>query len=164
MRSMAFILSILISLTISAQEKVTSWEATVDSDSILLGNQFTVTFTLKNARSNNFIAPSFEEFEVLMGPNQSSSMSIINGDVTQEMKFTYVLRPKDIGNFYIAPASIELHEEIVETSPIEIIVFPNPDGIINDNRQQDLNWNHLPWDPPKPKKLNGKKKKKIYKI
>ncbi len=163
MKSIVFILSIFIAFAANAQERITSWEAAVSTDSILLGNQFTLSFTLKNARSNNFVAPSFEDFELLSGPNQSSSMSIINGDVTQEMTYSYILRPREIGNFFIAPASIELEGQIIETSPIEIVVFPNPDGIIQEDQKQDLNWNQLPWDPPK-KKLNGKKKKKIYKI
>jgi len=164
MKAVIFLLSILTFLPLSAQEKITSWEASVNTDSLLMGNQLKVSFTLKNARAKNFQAPAFEGFDLLMGPSQSSSMSVINGDMTQETTYSYVLRPKDIGNYFIEPASIELSGEIVETSPLEIIVFPNPDGIIQEDPQQDLNWNHLPWDPPKNKKLKGKKKKKIYKI
>lgn len=59
----------------------------------------------------------------------SSSFSMINGEVTQSASYTYYLEPKDIGNYYIQPASIAVGEALLETDPLEILVVPNPEGI-----------------------------------
>ena len=101
----------------------------VSMDSILYGNYFQVIFTLENAKGEGFQAPAFEDFHVKSGPNMSSSFSMINGEVTQSASYTYYLEPKDIGNYYIQPASIAVGEALLETDPLEILVVPNPEGI-----------------------------------
>jgi hypothetical protein len=108
-----------------------------------MNNYFTVSFTLENAEGANFMPPAFDEFEVASGPNTSSSMSIMNGQVSQKVTYTYYLRPRDIGNYFIEPASIESDEGVLETLPREVIVLPNPDGIIQQPQQrtQPFNFN-----------------------
>jgi len=102
----------------------------VSNDSILLGNHFEVTFTMENTNGRNFQTPDFKGFQIVGGPSQSSQMSIINGEMTQKKSWTYYLEPSDIGNYYIEPASIETDDGILETAPIEVLVVPNPDGVI----------------------------------
>ncbi|PHN03117.1 BatD family protein [Flavilitoribacter nigricans] len=101
----------------------------VSTDSILFGNYFKVTFSLENARGGEFSAPDFSEFRVVSGPNQASSMSIVNGQVTQSISYAYYLEPKDLGNFYILPASVAVGDKVMETQPIEVMVVPNPENI-----------------------------------
>jgi hypothetical protein len=122
----------------------------VSSDSILMNNYFTVSFTLENAEGANFMPPAFDEFEVASGPNTSSSMSIMNGKVSQKVTYTYYLRPRDIGNYFIEPASIESDEGVLETLPREVIVLPNPDGIIQQPkpRTESFNFNSSPFFGP----------------
>lgn len=135
-------------------------------DSLLLGNRTKVTFTLENARGSNFVAPDFTGFQIYSGPNQSSSVSMINGVVSQQQSFSYYLVAEEIGNYYIQPASIETEEGILETEPIEIIVVPNPDGIQQEEsrtkRRRDF-FNEYPLpQPTDPKK--PRKKRRIYRI
>ncbi len=115
----------------------------VSTDSVLLGNYIHVSFRLENAKGTEFVAPVFEGFSVISGPNVSSSFSMMNGEVTQSVAYNYYLEPKDIGNFYISPASIDVGESILETMPIEILVVPNPDGIIQkpEPSRNNLNFN-----------------------
>jgi hypothetical protein len=122
----------------------------VSSDSILMNNYFTVSFTLENAEGANFMPPAFDEFEVASGPNTSSSMSIMNGKVSQKVTYTYYLRPRDIGNYFIEPASIESDEGVLETLPREVIVLPNPEGIIQQPkpRTESFNFNSSPFFGP----------------
>lgn len=108
----------------------------VSSDSVLMDNYFTVTFTLENAEGLNFAPPAFDGFELVSGPNTSTSMSMINGEVTRKVAYTYYLRPLNIGNYYIEPASIESDEGVLETLPREVIVLPNPEGIIQQPRSK----------------------------
>ena len=102
----------------------------VSNTSVLLGNYFQVTFTLKNGDGNKFEAPTFNDFDIVSGPNQSSSFSMMNGVTTQSISYTYYLQPKDVGNYYVEPAFIEVDGKTLETQPIEILVLENPDGII----------------------------------
>jgi len=148
----------------------------VTNDSILLGNSFEVTFILENAQGANFQMPEFADFALVGGPNQSSSFSMVNGDVTQTMSYSFFLEPKDIGNFYVEPASIEIDEIVLETQPIEIIAVPNPDGIIQRSKKRGQEWGddffgrsfdfNMPAtpEPPATPKKKKKKKRKTYRL
>lgn len=113
-----------------SQEKPVKFTVSVSADSILMDNYFEVKFMLENADGKNFEAPDFSEhFNVVSGPNFSTSMSIVNGEISQSMTITYFLEPKNIGLFYILPASVQAGSKVLETSPLEVLVVPNPDGI-----------------------------------
>ena len=122
---------------IEAQEA--KFTVSVSTDSILMDNQFQVSFTLENVQGTEFEAPNFGDFEVLTGPNMSSSFSMINGAVTQTISYTYILRPKEVGNYFIEPASIKAGDNYLETAPLEVMVVPNPDGIIQKPQAQERN-------------------------
>ncbi|HQU59953.1 MAG TPA: BatD family protein, partial [Saprospiraceae bacterium] len=64
----------------------------VSSDSILMGNYFKVVFTLENANGEQFEAPLFQGFDVVSGPSFSSSISVINGQTSQKVSYTYYLQ------------------------------------------------------------------------
>lgn len=120
------------------QEKAVKFTVKVSTDSVLMGNYFEVKFILENANGQNFEAPVFEQFDVVSGPNFSTSYSMVNGNVTQSMTVTYFLEPKDVGSFYVLPASVEAEGKVLETAPLEVLVSPNPDGIQqNPPRRQD---------------------------
>ena len=102
----------------------------VSSDTVLLGNYFELKFTVENVASTGFEAPDLHEFNVVGGPNTSSSMSIVNGVVSQSASYTYYLEPVDIGVYTIKPAYLTTGETALETPPIDILVVPNPEGII----------------------------------
>lgn len=129
----AFLCSIFLFMGLTAatsQEKAAKFTVSVSTDSILMDNYFEVKFTLENANGKNFEAPNFDEhFNVVSGPNFSTSMSMVNGDVTQSMTITYYLEPREIGAYYILPASVEANEKVLETAPLEVLIVPNPDGI-----------------------------------
>jgi hypothetical protein len=106
-----------------------TFKAEVSTDSILMGNYFEVRFTIENA-AGDFQAPEFEGFEIMSGPNTSSSFSMINGQVTQKASYTYMIRPVREGTLYVDPAAFTSGETIMETEPILIQVYPNPGGVI----------------------------------
>lgn len=128
-----------------SQEKPVKFTVSVSTDSILMDNFFEVKFTLENANGQNFEAPDFSDhFNVVSGPNFSTSMSMVNGDVTQSMTITYYLEPREVGAFYILPAYVNAGDKVLETSPLEVMVVPNPGGIKQplpgqQNRMQ-FNW------------------------
>lgn len=122
------IVCILASALLSnAQPK---FSVAVSSDTLLLGNYLELKFTIENVTSNGFEAPDLLPLNVIGGPNTSSSMSIINGVVSQSTSYTYYLQPEEIGVFTIKPAFLPTGETALETPPLDIIVIPNPDAII----------------------------------
>lgn len=186
MKKLALInlLLLLGMLNIHAQEDAT-FKLALRSDTILLGNYFEVKFSLNNASGTNFSPPTFDEFVVIGGPNQSSSFSMVNGVTNQSMGFSYYLQPREVGNYFIEAASIEANGVVLETQPVEIIVLPNPDGEKADyslREQQGIdiwggglfedNWNmdkgetkeSEKEEKKKESKKKKKKKRKIYRL
>ena len=152
----------------SAQENA-RFKVEISNDSILLGNYFEVRFNLENAEGKNFEAPPLDEFQVISGPNYSSSYSMINGQVSQAVTYSYHLAPKDIGNFYLQPATIQVGDKVLETEVLEILAAPNPDGFIQRPPNNRLNF-QFDWGPSilSPPQLDStklkKKKRKTYKL
>lgn len=94
------------------------------STKVGLKQQFQVTFTA-NGRANGFQPPSFDGFQVLAGPFQSSSRQVINGQFSSSISFTYVLSPIKTGTLTIDEASIKLNGKRVNTKPLKITVVQN---------------------------------------
>ncbi|MEM1325068.1 MAG: BatD family protein [Bacteroidota bacterium] len=116
-----------------------NFSAQVSTDSVLFGNYFKLTFSLENVNSKDFQAPDFEEFKIVSGPLSSSRTTIINGERSQSTSYTYYLSPNDIGTYYVAPATVDVDGEIWSSEPIEIHVYPNPDGIVQKPEEAKTN-------------------------
>jgi len=122
-----FICFIFLSIQLGAQEQ--SFTMEVSTDSVLIGNYIVVSYVLVNM-DGDFEGPSFEGFNIVSGPNTSSSMSSINGDVRKQMTYSYYVEPMEQGTVSIDPAYLVSDDHTHETSPKAIHVHPNPEGII----------------------------------
>lgn len=116
----------LISATVSVQAVQTRFTMSAPN-AVEMGKQFRLSFTLNEKGSNLKLPPGIENnFDILMGPStsQSTSISTINGQTTQETTYgyTYILRPKQEGTFELRPASIEVGGKIFESNSIKIQV------------------------------------------
>lgn len=183
-----FSLALLTSTAMMAQKDAT-FTVKVSSDSILLGNEIKVSFRLENAEGRKFTAPDFEpNFVLVSGPNTFSSMSMANGKVTQTVEYSFYIQPKETGSYYIPAASVEVNGKVLETKPIEVQVWPNPEGIKVDPREKEAgadffgiergfpSFRDFPslgdfpsirdfWGEPAPKATEDpKKKRKTYKL
>jgi hypothetical protein len=125
-----FLMLLTFQLSAESIETEPQFSVEVSNTEVLLGNYIEVKFTLKNAQGQKFEAPNFKDFDIVGGPNQSSSFSVMNGETTQSISYTYYLQPKTAGNFYLEPAFIEADGVTMETQPMEILVLENPDGVI----------------------------------
>ena len=66
--------------------------ASVSSNKVGLNDQFQLTFTFEGKEISsirNFSPPSLSNFFVLSGPNQSTSVQIINGAVSGSLLYSY---------------------------------------------------------------------------
>ena len=92
---------------------------------VAVGQNFTLTFTL-NQRAQQIATLQFPGFDVLSGPNQSSStsMSIVNGQTTQSNSFSYsyTLRAQREGTFAIPAATFVVDGNEVKSNSVQIKV------------------------------------------
>ena len=138
MRDMLKILmTITTLLLLAAGGNAQSFEIKMSSDSLLVGNYFKVSFISKNS-DGKFEAPEFEGMQVLSGPNVSSSVSIVNGDKSSTVSYSYLLQPEDVGIYTIPPAYLVSEDKTIETTPTVINVHPNPEGIITRPEQEQF--------------------------
>ena len=102
------------------------FKATVSPATVAVGDQVQVSFSL-NGSGSNFQAPTFIDFNVLMGPSQSSNMQIINGSVSQSITYTYVLQAIKEGTFKIGGASVDVGgKRITSAAQTVTVVKGNP--------------------------------------
>ncbi len=105
-----------------------------------VGEPFRVEFEL-NAKpdKDTFVAPTFENFDVVAGPSvsQGSSVQIINGEMTKSVSYaiTYVLLPQKPGTFAIAPATISVKKKSYTTQRTMIEVRDGAKGAPSQSQQ-----------------------------
>jgi len=149
-----------------------SFDVSVSSDSILIGNYIELKYSAENI-DGTFEAPLLEDFVIRSGPNLSSSVQIINSSTSSKRTWSYYVEPRMRGEIIIPPAYLVTDDKNYETEPVSINIFPNPDGIIEDPKSEDSFFRtfELPsfmneLEPPKnaPKKEPIKKKKSSRQI
>lgn len=165
MRWLAMLFLLISTVTLGAQESEgSSFEVLIGSDSILDGNYFEVRFTAHNLKGR-FVAPAWDNLQVVGGPNQSSSMQMINGSTSQKTSITFFLKAPGVGNWTIPPAYWESEDQTRETSPIDIICLPNPEGIDAPAMIEQQNAGIMPFssffDVQKPARKKKLKETKI---
>ena len=88
---------------------------------VTVGQQFQLIFSL-NAKPKKFYPPNLSKFNVLAGPSQSSSSSvqIVNGQMTQSYSYTYtyVLQASAEGNYTIPPAKVAIGKNTYQSNDI----------------------------------------------
>ncbi len=123
MRMMLIIISSLTGLSSIANAQA-SLTASVTRNPVAVDQQFQLNFSL-NASGSNFSPPDLSDFTVLSGPNQSTSMQFINGNMTQSLTLSYILQPKREGSFKIGSAVVFVNGQKVMSTPISVTVTKN---------------------------------------
>lgn len=127
---------ILILLLFSRLLWAQSFVASVSESKVGENDRFEVTFTFEGKDINavkNFLPPSFRDFRVLSGPNQSTSMQIINGVSSSSLSLSYILLPHATGAYTIESASIQYNGQTYKTDPIKITVVKGSQNPKNDD-------------------------------
>ncbi|MDP2387979.1 MAG: BatD family protein [Bacteroidota bacterium] len=112
---------LFVFLLVSAHIFAQKFTAQVSKNKLAVGEVFQLTFTI-NASASNFKAPNLTDYDVYSGPNQSTSMQIINGNMSQSISLSYLLSPKKEGKFTIGAASIVVSGTKLESNSIVIEV------------------------------------------
>jgi hypothetical protein len=124
MRKYRTVLSIALffSACILANAQKGSLSIRLDKDTLYQDEVIKIEFVLENL-SGNFKAPDFNGFRLVSGPNTSTSISMVNGDVFQKKIYSYLLMPVRTGKLIINIAIVENDNQIISTDPIEVYVL-----------------------------------------
>jgi hypothetical protein len=133
-----FLLFLIIYSTINFAQ---SFVATVDNNKVAENDRFQLEFTFEGKNLNalkQFNPPSLKDFRVLSGPNQSTSMQIINGVSSSSLTLSYILMPNTTGSYTIGSASIQYEGQTYTTSPIKITVVKGSQKPKEDNNSSGV--------------------------
>jgi hypothetical protein len=122
-----FMAALLALKAVFAKAEETRFTASVSSSTVGVGDQIQVTFQLEGS-GKNFQAPNFADFNVLMGPSQSTSMQWVNGAMSQSISYTYVIQAVKEGVFKIPAATIEAGGKKVHSNVLTISVVKGGSG------------------------------------
>lgn len=151
-----YILTILIFCTTAVMGQ--SFVAQVSKTQVGTGEVFEVQFSLNGSGGDKFTPPNFAGFQVVGGPNQSQSMSSINGQVTQSVSIGYELVAAKEGTYTIGSAYIVINGRPVSTRPITITVVKG-----SPQRQQQQQQAQSPYgDEQQPDAASTDMKKNIF--
>ena len=121
-----FLFLLLCTTGLTARANEISFKASAPQ-SVVMGEQFRLTYVI-NAEGKDLRVQEMPDFEVLMGPSQSTSYSTswVNGKSTSEttVSYTYILMPKKEGTFTIAPATIKVKDATYTSNGLSIKVLP----------------------------------------
>ena len=115
----------LLTLPLLLAAQGVTFVASVDKNTVAVDEQFTLEFTLNGGGMGSGSIPKLPDlskFMVLSGPNQSSSVQIVNGSVSSSVTYSYVVQPREAGKFTLGAATIETGGKQYSSQPIEITV------------------------------------------
>lgn len=115
------ILMILMHVSLVHTGQEVRFSGAVSKNKLAVGEQFRLTYSV-NVSASGFIGPDLSAFDVYSGPNQSSSMQIINGAVSQSLTYYYILSSKKEGKIIIKPAVLNVANGRVKSNEIPIDV------------------------------------------
>ena len=126
MRKLIFLFILMLTARVATKAADVTFKASAPQ-AVVMGEQFRLTFTV-NAEGKDLRVQEMPDFDVLMGPSQSTSYSSswVNGKSTSEttVTYTYVLMPKKEGTFNIAPATIKVNGSNYTSNGLAIKVLP----------------------------------------
>lgn len=117
-----FVLLLMLVVPAFASAQKVSFEVNAPKV-VAVGEVFRVEY-VSDSKPQDFVGPSFEGVDVLAGPtlSTSKSVSIVNGNMTQEARYTYtyVLQCNAEGEFSVPAATITVKGKNYSSGPLAI--------------------------------------------
>lgn len=105
MKKISLIFLLGLNLVFAQKLKVSA-----DKTTVMQNERFQIYYEFEVENLNeirNFKPPVFNGLQVLSGPNQSSSMQIINGQVSASITFSFIVFAPNPGKYTVGPALIK---------------------------------------------------------
>ena len=112
----------LLSVIARADDKVTFTASAPET--VAVGYQFRLTYTVNTSNVRDFQIPSIADFDILMGPSRSTNIQIVNGNHSESLTYTYILRARTEGTFTIDGATITAGGNAMTSNSVTIKVLP----------------------------------------
>lgn len=106
-----------------ADDEVT-FTASAAPDVVAVGDQLRLSYTVNTQKVKDFRVPSIKGFDVLMGPSRSYSRQNFNGNVTENLTYTYILLAKAEGEYTIPGATLSVGKDQYLSNSVKIKVLP----------------------------------------
>jgi len=131
----------------------------IDKDTVYLNETMNIEYIIENC-SGNFELPVFDNFEIVSGPNVSSSLTIINGVKSQKMSYSFQLLPIESGDSEIPGMRINCEGSVIqtETIPIRILSKKEPG-----DKSYNAELHSFKFENKGENTSNGSKKKRVLK-
>lgn len=101
----------------------TKFSTVVNPENPGLNGYVQVDYVIENANSiEKFSPPVFKDFELVQGPSQSTSVRIINGDMSKSQTYSYTLRAQKAGKRTIPGALAIIDGETMRSNAVTIEV------------------------------------------
>ena len=122
--TLVLMMGLLAALTPSAfaQSPV---EADVDRNNLSTGETLTLTITISGGNASGPQMPMLDGFQIV-GTSKSSQISIVNGTISSQAFYNYVLQPTETGTLTIPGIPVTIDQQTYVTQPIFIEVFQFP--------------------------------------
>lgn len=121
--------------------------AEVDRTTVSSDDTITLSVTVSDANASRPELPLLDGFQVV-GSSTASQISIVNGSMSTQATYRYVLRPTRAGDLQIPPISVLINDQTISTAPIPIQVTQGA-------AQQPASPNDSDQVIPAPSQLNG---------
>jgi len=138
-------------LTIAVNNSMAQVKFTTISSSRQIGRTdfVQVEYVVENAKQiEQLNTPSFKDFKIVQGPIQSSGMTIVNGEVSQQKSISFILEPVKLGKFNLPGASAIIDGKAMRSNSISVEVVPGGNGANNFHPMPQSYW------PDEPEELN----------
>lgn len=131
LRSITIIAIILCAYLVATAEGMSQeirFLARTNKSEVALGDYFIIEFSV-NTSITEFTPPHFSDFQVLSGPNQSSSISIVNGAASYSYTYSYYLKPLKEGEYTIEGAKAKAGKNIITSNSVKIKVVKSSTSV-----------------------------------
>jgi hypothetical protein len=115
--------------------------AQVSSKQVQVGVPFEYAIVI-TANANECTPPNFKGFDVVSGPNQSSSMQWINGQSSYQLTLTWALVAQKEGKFTLGAADVRIGNQHIETKPVNIEVVKGSNNQSGQNTNSNAQYNN----------------------
>ena len=116
------LISTLFTVQVLAQD--VELKATVNKNTIVLNENIEYRLEV-SGKKTDLPEPNLPEFDglaPLSGPNTSTSIQFVNGNMSASKVYSYILQATRTGTIKIAPATIKLNDEVISSNEITLTV------------------------------------------
>jgi hypothetical protein len=105
-----------------AAARAASFTASLDSDTITLGQDATLSLTFEGGQSKNVPKPSVPGLEITQ-TGTSQSVNIVNGAMSSTVTVSFSVRARQAGKFTIPALTADVNGQQLSTAPLKLTVL-----------------------------------------